>query len=140
MKKQFKLLATLLCLVVAFATVACGKSSDFEYVIEVDLSAYEFESETVTLLDYMNKLVEDGKMTFTTSGSGEMILITAINGKEQTTKSYWMLYTNDDTEGIASTEYGSYEYAGQTLGSANFGAASLNVKDGCVYVWAYKTF
>lgn len=140
MKKQFKLLATLLCCIVTFATVACGKASDVEYSITVDLSAYEFESETVTLLDYMNKLVEDGKMTFTTSGSGEMILITAINGQKQTTKSYWMLYTNDDTEGVAGTEYGSYEYEGQTLGMANFGAASLNVKDGCVYVWVYQTY
>lgn len=140
MKKQLKLLAALLCLVVAFATVACGNVSDLECVIEVDLSAYEFDSETVTLLDYMNKLAEDGKMTFTTDGSGEMTMITAINGTSQTTKSYWMLYTNDTTEGVASTEYGSYEYKGQTLGMANFGAASLNVKDGCVYVWTYQTF
>lgn len=140
MKKQFKLLATLLCIVVVFATVACGNTSDLEYVIEADLSAYEFDSETVTLLDYMNKLAEDGKMTFTTSGSGEMTMITAINGTSQTTKSYWMIYTNDDTAGVASTDYGFYEYEGQTLGMANFGAASLNVKDGCVYVWAYQTF
>lgn len=139
-KKQFKLLATFICFIVAFATVACGKESDFEYAITADLSAYEFESETITLLDYMNKLAKDGEMTFSMSGSGEMTMITSINGKEQTTKSYWMLYTNDDTAGVASTEYGSYEYAGQTLGMANFGVASLNVKDGCVYVWVYQTF
>lgn len=141
MKKLYKLLIAVVCVIVAFASVGCNNVSDrSECAITVDLSAYSFDSETVTLLDYMGKMSAEGKLTYETSGSGDFIMITSINGMSQKGSSYWMLYTNDTTEGVASTEYGSYEYNGETLGMANFGAASLVVKDGCVYVWAYQAF
>ena len=65
-------------------------------------------------------------------------MVTSINGKANTTNSYWMLYTSDAEN--ANNSWGTVEYEGNTYGSAMYGADSLTIKDGCLYIWEYQTF
>lgn len=135
--KNFKKnwLALLLCLVATvfgMCFVGCKKNVDAnaERVAITVVNATENES----LLEYMEGLQKDGELTFTI----EKGMVTAINGITQTTNTYWMLYTSD-TEN-ANTAWGTYTYDGQELGSSTLGAESLNVKNGCVYVWVFTKF
>ena len=88
------------------------------------------------LIDVMEQAKADGELTYETSNG----MITSINGKANPADwSYcWMLYTSDSS--MASTEYGTYEYEGQTLGSAVLGTEALPVVDGGIYVWYYQHF
>ena len=89
-----------------------------------------------SLMDVMEQAKADGKLTYETSNG----MITSINGKVNPADwSYcWMLYTSDSS--MASTEYGTYEYEGQILGSAVLGVEALPVVDGGIYVWYYQAF
>lgn len=88
------------------------------------------------LIDVMEQAKADGELTYETSDG----MITSLNGKVNPADwSYcWMLYTSDSS--MASTEYGTYEYEGQTLGSAVLGTEALPVVDGGIYVWYYQHF
>ena len=89
------------------------------------------------LVDVMESLQADGLMTFTKDSQG---MVTAVNGTENAAdwSACWMLYTSDAE--FSSTEWGGYEYKGETLGSAIFGADTLPVKKGEVYIWVYTSF
>lgn len=89
------------------------------------------------LLNVMQDLQADGLLAFTKDAQG---MITSINGQKNAAdwSACWMLYTSD-TE-LSSTAWGSYEYNGNTLGSASFGANDMPVKKGEVYVWVYVSF
>ncbi|MGN0823589.1 MAG: hypothetical protein ACI4MB_00815 [Candidatus Coproplasma sp.] len=136
--KNFKKnwLAFLLCIVVAafgVAFAACNKNAvdaNDERVAITVVNATENES----LLDYMQTLQGDGKLTYTIDNG----MVTSINGINQTTNTYWMLYTSDTDN--ANDAWGTCEYNGQTLGSATLGAERLKVKEGCVYVWVFTKF
>lgn len=65
-------------------------------------------------------------------------MVVSINGKTNTTKSFWMLYTSDAEN--ANREWGKFEYEDSTYGSATLGADALIVKENCIYIWAYQTF
>ena len=88
------------------------------------------------LMDIMEQAKADEKLAFEVSNG----MITSINGKVNPADwSYcWMLYTSDAE--LSNNEWGSVEYAGQTLGSAVLGAESLPVAAGEVYVWVYTKF
>ena len=88
-----------------------------------------------TVLDVMQALQAEGKMSYTLSGT----MLQSINGKENPTdwSACWMLYTDD--EAFSDTAY-SIEYKGKIYGSALFGAESLKVKSGKTYIWIYQTF
>ena len=128
-----------------FSFVACGeeekplvvKDSDTCIVITVSSKQMNVTADT-TLLDYMNSLKNDNKIEFTTSGSGEMIMVASIYGKENAAdySECWMLYTSDADN--ANTAWGEIEYNGNVYGSAVLGAASLKVKEDCLYIWVYK--
>lgn len=89
------------------------------------------------LADVMAYLQAENELAFSKDASG---MLTGINGKENPKDwSYcWMLYTSDAE--LSNNEWGSVEYAGQTLGSAVLGAESLPVAAGEVYVWVYTKF
>ncbi|MGN1372835.1 MAG: DUF4430 domain-containing protein [Candidatus Coproplasma sp.] len=124
-------IALLLCLIATvFGVCFVGCNKEVEPVAITVSQAYDGE----TLLQYMEDMQKDGELSFTVSDG----MVTGINGTSQTTNTYWMLYTSD-TEN-ANTAWGTYEYDGQTLGSAIYGAESLTVKNGCVYVWVFTTF
>lgn len=88
------------------------------------------------LIDVMEQAKADGELTYETSNG----MITSINGKANPADwSYcWMVYTSDAS--MANTEYGTYEYEGQILGSAVLGAEALPAADGGIYVWVYQKF
>ena len=95
------------------------------------------EETNAKLIEIMQELKADEALTFTQDAQG---MITAVNGKENAAdwSKCWMLYTSDAE--FSSTEWGGYEYNGVTLGSASFGADTLPVKKGKVYVWVYTSF
>lgn len=130
MKKRY--LALLLCVLAAVFGIcftACTPANPDPVAITVTES-----TSGETLLEYMNDEQSNGKLTFEIAEG----MVTEINGVANTTNSYWMLYTDDEAN--ANTAWGTYDYNGKTLGSAKYGADSLVVVDGCVYVWVYTTF
>ena len=88
-------------------------------------------------ISVMEELQKNGEFTFTKDASG---MVASINGKANAAdwSACWMLYTSDAE--LSSTEFGSYEYKGTVLGSANLGADALPVVNGEVYIWVYTSF
>ncbi|MGN0804420.1 MAG: DUF4430 domain-containing protein [Candidatus Coproplasma sp.] len=135
-------LALLLCLVTTVLSVcfvgcnkkegyAIGEVSATDNVVTITIVE---ASKDATLLMAMERAQDDEKLTYSISDG----MVTSINGTVQGNNCYWMLYT-DDAEN-ANTGWGTYTYEGQVLGSSIFGAESLTVKVGCVYVWVYEKF
>lgn len=89
-----------------------------------------------TVLDVMQALQAEGKMSYTLSGT----MLQSINGKENPTdwSACWMLYTSDAE--MANAEWGTYTYNDVVYGSAILGADAMPVIDGAYYIWVYTTF
>lgn len=126
-----------------FVFCGCGQSfgaSQTKYSVTsnegVVAIAVEDAQDAKVLLDVMKLAQTEEKLTFTESNG----MIMSINGKENAAdwSASWMLYTSDKE--MSTTEYGTYEYEGQTLCSATLGAGALPVVDGEIYVWVYVTF
>lgn len=133
MKKFFVLIASLIAVFACCFAVACnGNKESDTVVITANDSSFDFDGKT--LKDYMDDLQEKGKLTYSINNG----MVTAINGKSNTTNSYWMLYTNDSEN--SNESWGTLEYGGVIYGSATSGAETLALKENCVYVWAYQTF
>ena len=135
MKKLSWILSLIACVALAFSLTGCKSigtvTTDGDAVIIEVSSSYD---ESATLLDYMQKLEDEGELDFTIKNG----MVTEIGGKENTLNSFWMLYTSDTEH--ANNAWGEYEHDGQVFGSATLGASELNVNPGCVYVWVYTTF
>lgn len=116
-----------------FAFTACKRGGEVKPVA-ITANSAEFAYENKTLKDYMDFLQGKGELTFTVESG----MVTAVNGTANTTKSFWMLYTDDGEN--ANRTWGTVEYGGKTYGSATLGAEALTVKQGCTYVWSYQTF
>ena len=103
-------------------------------VIITILSAQMDLTEETTLLDYMQSLKTDGQMDFDLKDG----MVTSINSIENAAdwSQCWMLYTSDSNN--ANTAWGTVEYNGTLYGSAMWGAESLKVKEGCIYIWYYQ--
>lgn len=88
------------------------------------------------LIDYMNKLSEEGELSCTISNG----MITSINGIENPAdySSCWMLYTSDADN--SNTAWGTVEYEGVEYGSAISGAETLKIKAGQLYIWVFQSF
>ena len=112
---------------------SCGKSADGvePVVIVADESAGG-----KTLLAVMEEMEAAGELSYKVKDG----MIVGINGTENDIDydPCWMLYTSDAEN--SSTAWGEYDYEGQILGSANYGAESLLVKAGEIYVWVYQEF
>lgn len=131
MKRKILSFVTLLATVIlsTFCLVACDKE-----VQPVVITVSEPVTVETTLLDIMNERKTEGELQFEITNG----MITSLNGTANTTNSYWMLYTSDASN--ANAEWGTYEYNGETLGSAVLGASALVVAQGETYVWVYQTF
>lgn len=119
----------LLLLTVVFSAVclfSCKEKDAKPVVITVE----EPVATGTTLVEYMDLQGIDYKIS-----NG---MVTELDGTKNSTKSFWMLYTTDETN--ANTAWGTYEYNGATLGSAVLGAGELLVAQGETYVWVYQTF
>ena len=88
-----------------------------------------------TLLDAMEYLKEQNQLTYQKDAQN---MIKAINGSQAGANSFWALYTSDSE--MANAEWGTFDYQGQILGSAIFGANDLEVIQNGVYVWDLTTF
>lgn len=131
--KHFTLTLLMLIITSLFSLFACNEKVE-PVVITANFSSYDYELEDKTLKDLMTYLKEDNQLTFESSNG----MITSINGKANTTNSFWMLYT-DDAE-LSNTALGTITYNGKTYASASFGFEELSLKDGCTYIWNYQTF
>lgn len=130
MKKFLAFAISLIAIVACAFLVACGKVEPV--VITATNESYDFNGKT--LIDYMTYLQDEGDLTFEIKDG----MVTSINGKSNTAKSYWMLYT-DDAEN-ANEAWGTFEHEGKTYGSAVAGVSELKIKENCVYIWTYQTF
>lgn len=141
MKRKIISLCTLMLAVVmsVFILVSCGggnvKASVAEATETLVVIKIEKTDEKATLLDAMEALKEDEKLSFDISAG----MITSINGKANAAdySSCWMLYTSDSEMANAAW---AIEYDGKMLGSAVVGAETLTVVEGEYYVWSYQTF
>ena len=132
MKKFFGFgMAVLLLLTAMFVLSACAPQAE-----TVVITAEEV-AEGTTLLQYMEQMQKEKKISFRTEESSGMVMITAINGIGNAGNSYWMLYT-DDAENSDET-WGTIEVEGKKYASAKVGAGELVLKKGCTYVWKYET-
>ena len=125
------LLFALVCALCAFA--ACNKSNPDHVVLKPSESDMAL-TESTTLLDYMDYLVQKSELEYEISGT----FITSINGVKNGTNSYWMLYCDDTSN--SNADWGTCEYGGKIYYSATLGASELIVTDGCTYIWSYETF
>ena len=111
------------------------KAGDTFIVINASADAMG-DSTEMTLLEYMEILKADGELDFEISAG----MITSINGIDNPAdfSSCWMLYTSDAENSNAS--WGTVEYKEKEYASAMYGAETLKIKQGCTYVWVYKSF
>lgn len=84
-------------------------------------------------IEIMQRLQSEGEVTYQISNG----MVTQIDGVANTSSSYWMLYTDDET--FSNTEWGTLEYNGKTYASAMFGADAMPATNGVTYVWSYET-
>ena len=111
------------------------KESDTCIVLKVTEEAIGGNAHMV-LIDYMDTLVKEGKLTCTIENG----MVTSINGIDNPAdfSSCWMLYTSDADNSNAA--WGTVEFEGAQYGSAISGAETLKVKPGQLYIWVYKSF
>ena len=137
-----KIVLALIALMVAVSLLAgCQsqslviKDSETCIVLKVTQEALG-DMEEMTLTEYMNKLVQEGKLQCNISDG----MVTSINGIDNPTdlSSCWMLYTSDADN--ANSAWGTVEYDGQAYGSAISGANTLIVKPDQLYIWVFQSF
>ncbi|MBO5240932.1 MAG: hypothetical protein J6B56_05910 [Clostridia bacterium] len=142
MKRKFISLVTLLATVLlsVFCFVACGGGTAAAEVVEttdtlVAIRVNETDG-AATLYDVMEDLQEANALQFELSGN----MLKGLNGKENPAdfSFCWILYTSDSEMG--NSEWGTYEWNGETLASAILGGDALIVSEGETYLWVYTSF
>lgn len=141
--KNKKILAFLLAAVTLMSIFLAGckseplviKESDTCIVLKVTEEAIGGKTDML-LIDYMDQLVKDGKMTCTIQNG----MVTSINGIDNPAdfSSCWMLYTSDEEN--ANAAWGTVDFEGKQYGSAISGAETLKIKAGQLYIWVFKSF
>lgn len=111
------------------------KDSDTCIVIKPTQESMDGKTD-LFLIDYMNTLAEDGKLTCKISDG----MVTSINGIDNPAdfSSCWMLYTSDAEN--ANSAWGTVQYDGKEYGSAISGAETLKIKAGELYIWVFQSF
>lgn len=144
MKKTNKIISVALAILLLACTVLLSgckseplviKDSETCIVIKTTTEALDGKTDML-LIDYMNKLATEGKMTCKISNG----MITSINGIDNPAdfSSCWMLYTSDAEN--SNTAWGTVEYDGKEYGSAISGAETLKIKPDQLYIWVYQSF
>ena len=131
---QRKIISFFTLLLTVFLSATVFFSCKEDTVEPVVIKTGETVTEDTTLLAYMTELENAGELDFELKDG----MVTELNGKANTANSFWMLYTSDTAN--ANTAWGSYEYEGQTLGSATLGAETLIIAKSTVYIWVYQSF
>lgn len=144
MKKTSKIISLFLVIMLLACTVLLSgckseplviKDSETCIVIKTTKEAMDGNSDML-LIDYMDKLADEGKMTCKISNG----MVTSINGIDNPAdfSSCWMLYTSDTENSNAA--WGTVEYDGKLYGSAISGAETLKIKPDQLYIWVYQSF
>ena len=144
MKKTSKIISLALVIMLLACTVLLSgckseplviKDSETCIVIKTTKEAMDGKTDML-LIDYMDKLAEEGKMTCKISNG----MITSINGIDNPAdfSSCWMLYTSDGEN--SNTAWGTVEYDGKQYGSAISGAETLKIKPDQLYIWVFQSF
>lgn len=142
MKKIITLLTAFILLVATLSFFGCTnnqplviKQSDTYIVIKASKQQMNITEQT-TLVDYMNSLKSDGEIAFELNNG----MVCSVNGIANPAdwSSCWMLYTSDVDN--ANVGWGTIEYNGEIYGSAVFGAETLKIKDGYLYIWVFQSF
>ena len=131
---QRKIISFFTLLLTVFLSATVFFSCKEDTVEPVVIKTGETVTADTTLLAYMTELENAGELDFELKDG----MVTELNGKANTANSFWMLYTSDAAN--ANTAWGSYEYEGQTLGSATLGAETLIIAKSTVYIWVYQSF
>lgn len=144
MKKTTKIISLALAIMLLACTVLLSgckseplviKDSETCIVIKTTQEAMAGQTDML-LIDYMDKLATEGKMTCKISNG----MVTSINGIDNPAdfSSCWMLYTSDPEN--SNTAWGTVEYDGKEYGSAISGAETLKIKPDQLYIWVYQSF
>ena len=131
MKRKLISFITLLAtaLLSLFCLVACSDN-----VGPVAITVSQAVEENTTLLKVMQEKKTAGELDFQMENG----MIVRIGETKNSTNSFWMLYTTDEEN--ANTQWDTFTWKGETLGSAVLGADTLVVKQGETYVWVYQSF
>lgn len=104
-------------------------------------------TDSISLKDYLDALASAGQISYEVTTSDYGYYISSVNGNaevyETTYMTYWSIYTDLftlDNVTYATTEYGSYEYNGSSLGYASYGVSSLPCVEGYTYALVYSTY
>ena len=144
MKKTKKFLSFLLVVMLLLSTMlltACRseplviKDSETCIVLKVTKEVVGDKTDML-LIDYMNDLAKDGKLTCKIENG----MVTSINGIDNPAdfSSCWMLYTSDSEN--SNSAWGTVMYDGKEYGSAISGAETLKIREGQLYIWVYQSF
>ena len=138
-----KILCCLLAVMLLCCSVLTGckqeplviKDSDTCIVIKTTKEAMGDQTDML-LIDYMNTLIAEGKLTCKIENG----MVTSLNGIDNPAdfSSCWMLYTSD-TEN-SNTAWGTVSYDGKEYGSAISGAETLKIKADQLYIWVFQSF
>ena len=138
MKKFLSLCVAVMVMLTASLFTACKKEplvineSDTFVIVSVETNRAD-----LTLANYMASL-QEYKDEFEIKNG----MVVSINGIKNASdySACWMLYTNDYSEDISNSVWGTVEYKGVIYNSSAYGAESLVVKNGYKYIWVYETF
>ena len=147
-KKFFAIPCALaLCLLSCFT--ACGGGQAVKATLlhgEGDLIILRAD-ETDTgksVFDALQAFAQEESISLTYEMGDYGAMITSVNGVSLTqANEFWAVYTSLETyEGVSysSTQYGTYGYGGQTLGSASYGVSYLPLVEGEIYVITVGSF
>ena len=146
MKKTSTLISLLLafCLLCTVLT-GCGGTAKAEIIRAEDgLVVFKIteKMDNATVIDALNYLKQNGKLTFTSASSQWGEYITSVNGVSEFSGANggksWSIYSND-TDG-SSTEFGSYTFDGAVFGLTANGASTQLVKEGCTYILSLESW
>ena len=152
MKK--KLLALTLALVSVFACLAltaCGNEPLIKVVSDGECVAFTAKSSVITFTDttsvkdYMDALVEKGELKYEGYNGEYGFYITSVEGKKEETGYFWSLYTDlvtieGDSAVYSSAEWGIYDLDGKTLNAASYGVSNLPCVEGYTYALVYSSY
>ena len=138
MKKILTLCMVIVAMLTASFFTACKKEplvikdSDTFVIINVETTKTD-----LTLSEYMSSLQEYKDMFVINNG-----MVVSINGIKNASNysSCWMIYTNDYSEDVSNSAWGTVNYKGEVFNSSAYGADSLIVKNGYSYIFVYQTF
>ena len=134
--------------VCALAAMACGEPTGVKVTLveaKEKLIVIRADSSYGALDDALKALKADGKISYEEQTGDYGSYITAIGGytADATKNEFVAIYsTLKEMDGVvySTTEYGSYEYDGKTLGSASFGASGMPLIESELYILAIATY